>query len=143
MIGQLKTHMIKIICIFTARKRSLGQGNIFTSIYHSVGGEGGVGFPEKHHRSHYWVGLHPGGLHLGGVCIWGSLHLAGLGRPPWIQTPREHYWIRLIRGRYASYWNAFLFTSSESSFFNSHLTPCPTQLIKEVKATLFVKRNQS
>ena len=34
----------------------------------------------------------------------------GLGRPPWMQTPPiGRYGIRSTSGRYASYWNAFLF----------------------------------
>ena len=47
--------------IFTARKRSLGQGNIFTSVCHSFCPRGGEG-------------LHPGGggLHPGGVLHWGG-----------------------------------------------------------------------
>ena len=41
---------VEWILIFTGRKRSLGQGNVFTPVCHSV------------HRG----GLHPGGLHPGG-----------------------------------------------------------------------------
>ena len=40
-------------CIFTARKRSLGQGNIFTPVCHSVH-RGGVGLVSQHAPgSHY------------------------------------------------------------------------------------------
>ena len=37
--------------ILTARKRSLGQGNVFTSVCHSVRGVGWL--PNMHHRSHH------------------------------------------------------------------------------------------
>ena len=49
--------------IFTDRKRSLGQGNVFTPVCHSVHGGGGS--------------LHPGGSASG-----------GLGRPPPSDTTR-------------------------------------------------------
>ena len=45
-------------------------------------------------------GLHPEGM----ICIW------GVGRPP----PIRYYGIRSTRGRYASYWNAFLFFNENS-----------------------------
>ena len=44
-------------------------------------------------------GLHPEGM----ICIWG-------GGPP----PIRYYGIRSTRGRYASYWNAFLFFNENS-----------------------------
>ena len=50
---------------------------------------GGCWLPSVNHRSHDQGGSASGGL----------------GRPP----PPEHYGIRSISGRYASYWNAFLF----------------------------------
>ena len=54
--------------IFTACKRSLGQGNVFTPMYHSI----------------YRGGLHPGwGLHLG----WGALHPGG----GWVDPPIGYY----------------------------------------------------
>ena len=59
--------------MFITRKRSLGQGNVFTPVCHSV------------HRGD----LHPGGSTFKGVCIQGGLHpgegglnSVGLGRPP-------------------------------------------------------------
>ena len=81
-------------CIFTARKRSFGHGNIFTSMCHSFcpqGGGGGGQLPSVHHRSHDWVG----GLHPGRVCMRGSA-CGGRG-----SASRGG-------GRHASYWNAFL-----------------------------------
>ena len=40
--------------IITSHIRSMGQGNVFTCVCHSV---------------------HTSGLHLGGGCIWGCIHL--------------------------------------------------------------------
>ena len=70
---------------------SLGQGNIFTSVCHSFCPMGGrVSFlPSMHHRSHDQRGSASRR-----VCIRADLP--------------EHYRIRSISGRYASYWNAFL-----------------------------------
>ena len=44
------------------------------------------------------------GLHPGGWVSSRGLHRRGVGRPP-----IRYYGIRSTRGRYASYWNAFLF----------------------------------
>ena len=113
--------MIFIICIVTAHKRSLGQGNIFTPVCHSVhrGGVRGCGEP-----AWLWVGVHGCGgscvvvgacMVAGGMCGWGACMVVG-----------GHAWsggmhgcrgeacigydkIRSMSGRYASYWNAFLF----------------------------------
>ena len=66
--------------VITARKRSLGQGNVFRGVCLSMG-VGGVWLPSMHHRLHDQQflppggsasrgGLHPGrGLLPGGVCI--------------------------------------------------------------------------
>ena len=67
-------------CLNTARKRSLGQGNIFTSV---CPGGGEFDFP---------------------ACITG--HIQRGSASPHL----EHCRIRSISGRYASYWNAFFFT---------------------------------
>ena len=86
--------------IFTARKRSLGQCNIFTSICHSVHGGGGLPHRDPLNRDA------PG------------------QRPPQTETiPRT-----VKSGRYASYWNAFLLslflvhavTSFAESFISFH-----------------------
>ena len=82
------------IIIITARKRSLGQGDVFTGVCLSTAGEGGVGFP-----------LCITGHMTKGVCIPG-----GLPKPPCRQTPPPMGYYRIVstsRG-YASYWNAFL-----------------------------------
>ena len=77
--------------IITVRKRSLGQGNVFTPVYHSVH-QGGrwVGFPTciTGHMTRGSAsqggsasrGL--GGLHQGELQHPGGLHPVGLGRPP-------------------------------------------------------------
>ena len=74
--------------IFTARKRSLGQCNMFTPVCHS--GPGGCLIPE-------------GCLILGGVPGPGGGCLVPANG--WWRPPPEGY----CCGRYASYWNAFLF----------------------------------
>ena len=93
--------------LFTARKRSLGQGNVCTSVCHSVHGgriciRGGSASRQ---------GLYPGGcvseggLHPGLICIHGvfiqwGLHLGGVGQT----SDTTGY-----RQRCAPYWNAFLY----------------------------------
>ena len=103
--------------VIQARKRSLGQGNIFAPVCHYV--HGGVST---------WAGTPPGQVQppgrytppgwvhpLGRYTLW-QVH------PPWAGTPRQvhpldrytplamHAGIRSTSGRYASYWNAFLFS---------------------------------
>ena len=80
--------------VFTARKRSLGQGNVFTGVCLSTGEvpgpEGVEGVPAPGRGACSGGGVPaPGGL------VWG---VPG-GDPP------DGY----CCGRYASYWNAFLF----------------------------------
>ena len=87
----------------TGRKRSLGQGNIFAPVCHSV-----------HRGGHAWL--------LGGVCgCRGDVHgcggVRGCGGHAWLQGGCVWLWeacigydkIRSMSGRYTSYWNAFLF----------------------------------
>ena len=66
-------------CLFNG-KRSLGQGNILTSVCHSFCPQGGLGWvgllPNMHHRSYDWGGLPSG---------------EGLGRPP--DTTRCSQWV--------------------------------------------------
>ena len=83
------TLCIKHIGIITARKQSLRQGNMFTPVCHSVHrgevpGPGEVSGPGGC--------LVPGGSGPGGGCL--------------VETPLDGY----CCGRYASYWNAFLFS---------------------------------
>ena len=57
--------------IFTARKRSLGQGNIFTPVCHSV------------HREEYWAGTPPDQVHPPGPGTpQDQVHPLGLGTSP-------------------------------------------------------------
>ena len=63
--------------LITARKRSLGQGNVFTPACHSVQGKVCIRRVLHAGGSTFRGGLHPGGLHPEGVCIRGE----GLGRP--------------------------------------------------------------
>ena len=62
----------------TARKRSLGKGNVFTGV--SLSTEGWL--PSTHYRSHDWGVCIQGGMHPGGVCLQGGSASGGLGRPP-------------------------------------------------------------
>ena len=101
--------------IITARKRNLRQGNVFIPVCHSVH-RGEVGFPAGitghiTRGSASRGGLPPGGSASRGVCLQGGLH-QGSGQTP---TP-EHYRIRSTSGRYASYWNAFLFEGNDINF---------------------------
>ena len=64
-------HLQKLFYVITARKRSLGQGNIFTPVCHSVHGGGG------------------GRAWLEGVCGWGGGHV-------W---PGGHAWLGGVCGR--------------------------------------------
>ena len=72
--------------IITTRKRSLGQGNIFTSVCQEFCSQGGM--------PHCILGYHP---------------RPGKEKPRATQTPlHSACWeIRSTSGRYASYWNAF------------------------------------
>ena len=125
--------------LITARKRSLGQGNIFTPVCHSVH-KGGMPGCSGGHAWLLWGGwLLQGGVHgcSWGVrgCSWGGACMVALGGMhgcsgghAWllpggcmvalggmhgcsggvcgIQRDTE---IWSMSGRYASYWNAFLF----------------------------------
>ena len=84
--------------IFTARKRSLGQGNIFAPVCHSVYGGGST-----------WVGTPQAGIPPWAGTPPRQVHLPWPGTPPWSGTPpATHAGIRSTSGRYTSYWNAFL-----------------------------------
>ena len=93
--------------LFTARKRSLGQGDVFTPVCHSVHGGRGV----SQHAMDKGVSQHAmgrGGVSasgsLGGVCL---LVRRGVHLP----LPRRvAHWGR----RYTYYWNAFLFILLQS-----------------------------
>ena len=72
--------------IFTACKRSLKQGNVFTPVCHSV----------------YWGGLHPGWS-----ASWGGLHPGGVEQALHSPPPPRYYGIRSMSKWYASYWDIF------------------------------------
>ena len=130
---------------FTARKRSLGQGNIFRSVCQELcpGGGGACMTGMVHGRGHAWLGecVWQGGMRgrevcmprgcawPGGMCGWGDMHGWGVcmaGGCAWpggvhgqggmcgMHVP--HPWPDTTRcGRYASYWNAFLFWSENKA----------------------------
>ena len=97
----------------TARKRSLGQGNIFTPVCHSVhrgcvrGCSRGGCVVAPMGGWHAWL-LQGGVVALGGcvVAAGGCAWLLPGGGMCGIWRDTE---IRSMSGRYASYWNAFLF----------------------------------
>ena len=116
--------------IVTACKQSLGQGNIFTPVSHSVG-KGGGGFPAcitGHITRVVCLWGRGGGSASTGVCIQGEsasggapfrgvcLHGVGIqgGLPPGVgglgRPSPKHYRIWSTSRWYASYWNAFLFS---------------------------------
>ena len=98
---------VPLLNFFTARQRNLGQGNIFTSICHSVQRGRGL-LSSMYHRSHdqrvYLQGvtcLQGEGLHSEG----GSAS-RGVGQTPPVPPPRYtgYYGMRSTSWRYASYW---------------------------------------
>ena len=78
----------------TAHKRSLGQGNIFTSMGHSFCPQVG-GLASQYASQITWLGV---SASRGRICIQGG----------WADPP-QHYGIWSISARHASYRNAFLF----------------------------------
>ena len=91
---------VRSLGIFIARKRSLGQDNIFRSMCQSFCSQGGWGVCSGGACS--GEGLLSGGVLLpGGACSGGCLLRGGRG----VETPRDS----CCCGKYASYWNAFLF----------------------------------
>ena len=89
--------------IVTAHKRSLGQGNVFTRVCHSVQG----GRRSLYDGTSYladWSGpmFLPGGLSVQGVSVQGDLYQG---------DPQDRDPLGKVRGRYASYWNAYLFSN--------------------------------
>ena len=79
--------------IFTASKRSLGLGNVFTPVCHSVHRWGWL--PSMHHRSHHQGGLHP----------WGSASREGLGRHPSTSEYGQQAGDTHPTGMYSCFWN--------------------------------------
>ena len=105
--------MILNVTVITVRKRSLGQGNIFAPVCHSVhGGSTWAGTPPGRYSPLPPAGTPPGRCTpRAGTPPW-----AGTPPAPWAGTspqagnpPAMHAGIWSTSGRYASYWNAFLF----------------------------------
>ena len=103
---------------FTARKRSLGQGNIFSSVSRILftGGGGVPGqVPPWAGTPHLPGQVHPPGRYTPlGRYTPRQIHCPGRYTPrqvapPWSSACWE---IRATSRRYASYWNAFLFLHS-------------------------------
>ena len=104
------------VSIFTACKRSLRQGNVFTPVCNSV--HGGMSAPL--HAGIYPLGRTPPCRHPPGHT------------PPRQTSPLGHYGIRstTTNGRYASYLNAYLFfvmspSPPQQDFLDQHLDLCP------------------
>ena len=98
--------------IFTARKRSLGQGSIYTCL--SFCSQGGSTWAGTHPRSRYTPRtrytpdqVHPPTRYTPWTRYTPQTrYTPGPGTPPGSSACWE---IRSTSGRYASYWNAFLF----------------------------------
>ena len=90
------------VLIFTARKRSLGQGNIFTPVCYSVH----RGLPQC------MMGYHPPGPGIPQTRCPTDQASPSNQAPP-VPAPRHRacWEIRSTRGWYASYWNAILFVT--------------------------------
>ena len=102
--------------LITDFNRSLGQGNIFTSVCHSVH-RGGGWLPSRSHDQE---------VSIQGVSLQGGSASRGVGRLPqlglrvgggrgWADNP-QNTWDTVNKGPYASYWNAFLFSRTYIPF---------------------------
>ena len=72
-----------LLKLFTARKRNLGQGNVFTGVCLSMGDW----LPSMHHISYGPGGLHPGGL---GRLPGSAYGVRGVGEGSWADLPEIH-----------------------------------------------------
>ena len=78
----------RLVVIFTARKRSLGQGNVFTPVCHSVQGGGVLPNPPLDADSQGWADPLPGCRPTPRVRQTPQMQTPSrLGRTPWMQTP--------------------------------------------------------
>ena len=103
----------------------LGQGNVFTPVCHSV------------HRGVYNRGVcirgvsTSGGVCIGDVCMGGGMDLhpgrvciqEGSAPRGWADPPIGYYGIQSTNGRYASYWNAFLFQEGNRVGYSWYQVP--------------------
>ena len=119
----LSSYEFSLSClnVITARKRSFGQGNIFTPVCHSVHRVHDRGGACMRGEGRVWLGgcawwghACPGGVHgRWWRCMPGSMHgqgpacPGGMHAPPSPRPDTTRYG-RSMSGRYASYWNAFL-----------------------------------
>ena len=118
-MGNDKCHSVLKGSFITARKRSLGQGNVLSSVcqgFCSQGGMCGDGGRGAWRvaclvRGHAWRGVcvvgvwgavHDGGMHGGGVCMVGGGVRGGGG-----SVCGRYYEIQSMSERYASYCNVF------------------------------------
>ena len=87
--------------VFTSRKRSLGQGNVFTHVCQSFCSRGGDVYPACTGQGGALPRRWPARER-------GCPGTRGRHSPPGPETdPRDDHW----SGQYASYWNTFLFFS--------------------------------
>ena len=93
----LEVRTLIMINIFTARKRSLGQSNVFTCMCHSGVFLGGRGLYDVTSFLAAWSHVPSRG-----VCLWSHVPFRG-GLPDRDPPP-----CTVKSGQYASYWNAFL-----------------------------------
>ena len=99
MLKQSSAESVLMQTLITARKRSLEQGNVLSSVcqvFCPRGGgrawQGGVCSGGEHCRGHAWQG-----------------EMRDRGRAWWGGVRGRYYEIQSMGGRYASYWNAFMF----------------------------------
>ena len=108
------------LCVITARKRSLGQGNMFTGVCLSTGGawSGGVAWSMGR-----------------GCLVWGVPALGGGVPDPGGVPPSPNGY---CCGRYASYWNAFLFTHDFCVEFTNDFHDISIAIVNHCKKNIFV-----
>ena len=129
-VAKRKREFNQFVLNFYRRQWSCGQGNIFTPVCHSVH-RGGVclsacwdtTYPPSRHPSPPPPGVDtpreadtPRSRHPPGADTAREADTPGSRHPPWEQTPPESSsppgadsGIRSMSGRYASYWNVFLY----------------------------------
>ena len=106
-VNEWAVHILLECMLVTTRKRSLGQGNIFTPVCHSVYRGGVPGYPLP--RAGTPPTPPPAGTPPG-------RYTSGRYTPP---PGSSACWeIRATSGWYASYWNAFLFSDRNDRLTN-------------------------
>ena len=120
--------IIVIVYVITARKRSLGQGNMFTGVCLPTGGVPGPGVGDWGCSGGC---LLPGGtwsrrVHAPRGGAWSGGSAPGGGLLP-VGTPWDGY----CCVRYASYWNAFLLHKSQPKSEASCVAPLKLELLRD------------